>query len=119
MPDAPESQPETRERLLAAAGRLFAEQGYAATSLRDITRVADANVAAVNYHFGSKEGLLLASLHATLDPINEERMRALDARLAELDGEPVPLEELLRIMLGPVVRRIVRLFANLYRQIEN
>jgi AcrR family transcriptional regulator len=48
---------ETRERLLTAATRLFAEQGFDAVTVRDICRRADANVAAVNYHFGGKVGL--------------------------------------------------------------
>jgi len=99
---------DTRERLLDAAERLFAEQGFAATSLREITREADANLAAVNYHFGSKDGLLLASLHATLDPINEERLTGLDAELAANGGAPVELETLLRIFLGPAVRHFAQ-----------
>ena len=49
----------TRERLLAAAERLFAEQGYDGTSVRDVTVAAGANVAAVNYHFGGKERLYM------------------------------------------------------------
>jgi AcrR family transcriptional regulator len=48
---------ETRERLLTAATRLFAEQGFDAVTVRDICRRASANVAAVNYHFGGKVGL--------------------------------------------------------------
>lgn len=47
----------TRERLLRAAGPMFADSGYAGTSVRDICRAARANVAAVNYHFGNKLGL--------------------------------------------------------------
>lgn len=96
---------ETRTRLLEAAHTLFAEQGYAATSLREITSAAEANLAAVNYHFGSKEGLLLAVLHGAIDPINEERLRGIDEAEARHGDRPVPLEEVLRIFLGPVVRQ--------------
>ena len=51
---------ETKERILDAAERLFADEGFAATSLRQITAEAGVNLAAVNYHFGSKESLLTA-----------------------------------------------------------
>ena len=99
---------ETRMRLLDAAHDLFAEQGYAATSMREITTAAEANLAAVNYHFGSKEGLLLAVLHHTIDPINEERMEGIATAESFHGDKPVPLEEVLRIFLGPVLRQ----FAN-------
>jgi TetR/AcrR family transcriptional regulator, regulator of cefoperazone and chloramphenicol sensitivity len=49
--------PETKRRLLEAAGEVFAEQGYKAATIRDICKRADANIAAVNYHFGDKENL--------------------------------------------------------------
>lgn len=95
---------DTQTRLLEAAHSLFAEQGFAATSTREITAVADANLAAVNYHFGSKEGLLLAVLHHTIGPINEERMDGIAAAEARHADSPVPLDEVLRIFLGPVLR---------------
>ena len=53
---------DTKARILDAAERLFADNGYSATSLRDITNEAGVNLAAVNYHFGSKEALLSAVL---------------------------------------------------------
>jgi AcrR family transcriptional regulator len=68
----------TRTRLLDAAERLFAEHGFAATSLRTVTDAADANVAAVNYHFGSKEGLLRAVVQRAMAAVNQERLRLLD-----------------------------------------
>ena len=60
-PAAEES--DTRTRLLDAAERLFAERTYSETSLRAITTAAGANLAAVNYHFGSKERLFRAVFH--------------------------------------------------------
>ena len=51
---------DTKEKILDAAERLFAEHGFASTSMRDITTEADVNLAAVNYHFGSKLALLQA-----------------------------------------------------------
>ena len=54
------SQPETRDRILDAAERLFVEHGFEGTSMRMITGAANANLAAVNYHFGSKDALIQA-----------------------------------------------------------
>ncbi|MFW6690964.1 TetR/AcrR family transcriptional regulator [Streptomyces sp. MAR4 CNX-425] len=86
----------TRTRLLDAAERLFAEHGFAATSLRTVTDAADANVAAVNYHFGSKEGLLRAVVQRAMAAVNQERLRLLD----ELRGAARP----------PVAADLVRAF---------
>jgi AcrR family transcriptional regulator len=57
---------QTRVRLLQAAGKVFAEQGYEGAKVRDICALADANVAAVNYHFGGKIGLYTAVLKTAL-----------------------------------------------------
>lgn len=76
-------QVETPERILAAALRLMADGGYAAVSLREITAAAGANIAAVNYHFGSKERLLEALLERHVRPVNRERLE----RLAALERE--------------------------------
>lgn len=77
---------ETREEIVRAAEVLFARDGYAATSLRHITETADVNIAAVNYHFGSKENLLIEILDRVVVPINEERVELLDE--AEAEGTP-------------------------------
>ena len=62
---------ETRERLLKAAERLIAERGYKKVTVRDICRAARANVAAVNYHFGDKEGLYRELLQIAIDVVRE------------------------------------------------
>jgi AcrR family transcriptional regulator len=69
----------TRERILLAAETLFAEQGYAATSVRAISAAAGVNLAAAHYHFGSKQGLLNAVVHGRVAPINTCRLQALTA----------------------------------------
>ncbi|HCR12161.1 MAG TPA: DUF1956 domain-containing protein, partial [Desulfovibrio sp.] len=46
---------ETRRRLLDAAGEIFSSKGYQAATVREITKLAKANLAAIHYHFGSKD----------------------------------------------------------------
>ncbi len=53
---------DTRQRLIEAAGPIFAEKGYEAASVRDICQQASANIAAVNYHFGDKKSLYVAAV---------------------------------------------------------
>ncbi|MCH6551326.1 MAG: helix-turn-helix transcriptional regulator [Planctomycetes bacterium] len=60
----------TRERLLDVAEELFAEKGIAGTSLRTLTKAAETNLAAVHYHFGSKEALLDAVFERRAGPMN-------------------------------------------------
>lgn len=66
---------DTRTRLIAAARRLFAEKGYAATSTRMIAREAGVNLGGIQYHFGSKEELHRAVLRDVFDP-GMERIEA-------------------------------------------
>lgn len=79
-------QEDTRERILDAAEALFAEQGFATTSLRAITAAAGANLAAVNYHFGSKDGLIREVYARRIEPLNRNRL----ARLAALEAAGAP-----------------------------
>lgn len=91
----------TKERLLDTAEALFAEHGFSGTSLRQLTQEAGVNLAAVNYHFGSKELLAHAVITRRFTPINDERLALLDE--LEARGEPT-LEELLRAFVGPFLR---------------
>ena len=92
---------DTKERILDVAERLFADFGFATTSLRDITREAGANLAAVNYHFGSKEALLKAVLTRHLAPLNQRRLERLDALEASCERQSPELEDLLRAFIAP------------------
>ena len=92
---------ETKECILDVAERLFADFGFPLTSLRDITRDAGVNLAAVNYHFGSKEALLSAVLERRFRPINERRLALLDALEKEAGSGSPALEDILRAFLGP------------------
>ncbi len=83
------SAQETRTRILDAAQALFASHGFDATSMRMITADAGVNLAAVNYHFGSKDALVQAVLRRHLQPLNSQRIQALDEAEALADGAPV------------------------------
>lgn len=96
------STQDTRDRLLDAAERLFAERGVDATSLRHITTEADANLASVNYHFGSKEELFHQIFTRRIGPMNQERIRLLDA--CEAQQNPAELECVLAAFLAPALR---------------
>lgn len=96
----------TKDRIIATAEVLFAVNGYEGTSLRDITQRADVNVAAVNYHFGSKENLLAALLDRIITPINDERLELLDA--AAGDDQP-DVDDVLTAFLLPDLHALERL----------
>lgn len=96
----------TKDRILDTAERLFARDGFEATSLRAITTEADVNLAAVNYHFQSKEALVQAVIGRRLSPVNEQRIALLDAYVAECGDAPVPLERIMDAFLRPIVEMI-------------
>ncbi len=85
------SQAHIKERLLTAAREVFAESGFQGATVREICRRAEANVAAVNYHFGSKDELLAAALS-----FNQLR----DLQLANADPADAPTLRLQRFILG-------------------
>jgi AcrR family transcriptional regulator len=93
----------TKNRILDAAERLFAREGFEATSLRAITAEAQANLAAVNYHFQSKEALVQAVIGRRMGPVNQRRLALLDGYEAEAGANPVPLENILDAFLRPVI----------------
>lgn len=94
---------DTRERLLDVAEGLFADHGLKGTSLRAITAAAEANLAAVNYHFGTKEGLIAAVFQRRIEPMNAERIRFLDQALDAAAPQAPALEDVLRAYLAPAL----------------
>ncbi len=91
----------TREKLLNVAEELFAEKGIGGTSLRVLTKQAGANLAAVHYHFGSKDALLDAVLERRAAALNQERLADL-ARIETAAGsEPASVEEILTAFVAP------------------
>jgi AcrR family transcriptional regulator len=97
---------DTKQRILDAAERLFAEHGFDGASLRAITAIAGVNLAAVNYHFRSKEALIQAVLARKLGPINRRRLEMLDKYEADAGSKPVPLHKLVHAMIDPMVRPV-------------
>ncbi|SED12069.1 transcriptional regulator, TetR family [Rhizobiales bacterium GAS191] len=93
---------DTPSRILEIAEELFAEQGYRAVSLRSITRACGANIAAVHYHFGSKEVVLERIFEMRCSTMNGERLRMLDA-CREGRGRPPMLEQVLDAYLRPAL----------------
>lgn len=89
---------ETAERILDAAEELFAEHGFSETSLRNITSKADVNLAAVNYHFGSKKALIQALFKRFLDPFTTRLDKALDEEIAKTQSNALTVEQLLSIL---------------------
>ncbi|MBA2777638.1 TetR/AcrR family transcriptional regulator [Billgrantia kenyensis] len=97
------AQSDTVTRILDTAEVLFAERGFAETSLRTITSKARVNLAAVNYHFGSKKALIQAVFARYLDPFTVRFHSALDELEARHAGGVIPLEELLETMARTVL----------------
>ncbi|MFI5905947.1 TetR/AcrR family transcriptional regulator [Dactylosporangium sp. NPDC051541] len=91
---------DTRTQLLDAAEELFAERGYNGTSIRAVTNLAGANLAAVGYHFGSKAELLAAVARRVIEPINNAQREGLD-RLLGRTAEPT-VAELVEAFTGPM-----------------
>src|SRR5437867_10865307 len=101
--DAPKHSA-TKEKILDAAEALFMEHGFEATSLRQITAAAGVNLAAVNYHFGSKEELFQAVLTRRLDPMNQERIALLTRFERDAAPAPLPCEKILTAMFVPALK---------------
>ena len=108
----------TQERILDAAEILFVEKGFTATSMRAIADLAEVNLAATNYHFNSKEGLLAATFHRQVDPINQIRL----SNLNRLETDSTPgLAAIVKAFLEPLVDdrlsgKLPRLIARIYAE---
>jgi len=89
---------DTKTRILDAAEKLFGQNGFDATSLRDITAEADVNLAAVNYHFQSKDSLIDAVIARRVEPVNQRRLEMLEAA-----GPNPTLEQILIAFLHPIM----------------
>lgn len=114
----------TQNKILMSAENLFSEQGFASTSLREITRHAGVNLAAVNYHFGNKQQLIIEVFQHHMDSLNKERLQRLDKITSS--GQTIYLEEVLRALIYPALKlsrdnegggeRFVKLIARIYAE---
>lgn len=102
------SLPETgsKRKLYDAAEQLFADKGFEAVSVRDITQLAQTNVASVNYHFGSREGLLTLVMMRYIMPVTDERLLRLEQAERKYPGKNVPLEEIIDAFVRPLVTQV-------------
>jgi AcrR family transcriptional regulator len=94
----------TREKILQAAEQLFISQGFEATTLRQITMAAGVNLAAVNYHFGTKETLLQELFKLRLRRLNEERLYALDCLEKQAGDKPIKPTKIVDAFFGTLLR---------------
>ncbi|MGY8691129.1 MAG: TetR/AcrR family transcriptional regulator [Verrucomicrobiales bacterium] len=101
------SDPDTSAKLaiFEAAQRLFAKEGFEKVSMRALTQEAGVNLAGVNYHFGSKQGLIDAVTTGFVNPVNEARLALLDKAEAGADGA-LPLETILDCFMRPVLEAV-------------
>lgn len=97
------SESEPKQRLVFAAEQLFAGKGFESVAVRDVTQLAKANVAAVNYHFGSRDGLVALVIARYLAPLNQERLEQLDVLERRAPGKVVPIEEIVHALARPLI----------------
>jgi len=111
---------DTKQKILDAAERLIATQGFAGTSLRQIISEAGVNLAAVHYHFGSKQDLLDHVILRKAAAVNEERRRLIEQFEAEAGPGPVSVERVLTAFFEPMIEagarnpQFVKLMGRMY-----
>ena len=93
----------TKQKILDTAERLIGQQGFAATSLRQIIGEAGVNLAAVHYYFGSKEELLDEVITPKASVVNAQRLALLDQFETEAGSQPIPVEKILTAFFEPII----------------
>ena len=99
---------DTKDKILDTAERLFAEHGYGTTSLRQVISAAEVNLAAVHYHFGTKEDLLDAVVLRKVAPVNAARLAWLERVEAEAGEGPLQVEQVLESFFLPTAETAQR-----------
>lgn len=98
-----EEKEDVKNRLLDAAEKLFCEKGFHATSVRELTCEAGCNLAAVNYHFGSKENLYREMFRRQFEMMIGGHLETIEEVMS---GPDPSLEKLIRSIIEPAIRRI-------------
>jgi len=98
------TEPNTKDKILDSAEYLFANKGLKETSVRDITSHANVHLAAVNYHFNTKDGLLRALVERRLRPLNQKRLELLDKYEKRFGQGSVPVESVLHALIAPGIK---------------
>ncbi|MEM0979467.1 MAG: TetR/AcrR family transcriptional regulator [Cyanobacteria bacterium P01_H01_bin.58] len=96
---------DTKEQILDVAERIIAERGFAGTTLRSVVSQAGVNLAAVHYHFGSKEELFRATVARIAQPVVEQELAAL--RQLQAEQESPSVEEILTAFLLPPLKLLM------------
>ena len=99
---AKKAETDRKTRILDAAEQAFAEHGFEGASLRQIVLDAKVNLATVYYYFESKEGLMAAVIARRFDPLRQAQIGLLEQYETEAQGQPLPLEKILDVMLVPL-----------------
>lgn len=94
---------DTKQKILDAAEELFGENGFAATSMRHVIAKAGVNLAAIHYHFGTKQDLLDQVILRKVGPINEQRLQLLDQFEADAAPDAVSIEKIMEAFLAPPI----------------
>ena len=100
---------DTKTEILDAAERLFAEKGFDGTAIREITRAANVNVAAIHYHYGSKEEVLRGVTDRVVGPLNNRRFELLDRALDDAQPYPLSIEAILDAFIRPDIETLQKL----------
>jgi AcrR family transcriptional regulator len=101
----PEAPHATRDRILDVAEGVFAQRGIDGVSVRDIIGAAQANLGAINYHFGTKEKLIAAVLERRMAPMRQQRLQLLDEAEQAAGGKVPEIEAILLALFRPAVEQ--------------
>ena len=93
---------QTKKKILDAAEQLFAEHGFAETSLREITARAEVNLASVNYHFGSKKTLIQSVFDRFMETFTNDLITEMSA--LDKSTQPLTVQSVLSTLVNPLIK---------------
>ena len=102
----------TKIRLLKTAEKLFASHGFAGVTMRGVATMAQTNIASANYHFGTKEAMVLEMLESKIEPINYKRKQRLAEAKLNSPNDPLTTSDIFRALILPVGEEVQKQFSN-------